>query len=392
MPILFVTFATREWGRGYASATEHYTGTMATVHHPTMRTPTSRSPSAPTLLLLAGALASLTTVIPAPRAAAQQQSFSDVPPTHVAFQAVEYLRSQGIISGYADGTFQPQRKVNRAEAVKIIVAPLVKPEELAQAVTTVYNDVPAGAWYLAYIELARQRFNIIDGPPKKTAFAGERPVIKAEFLKMVLLAHRVDPNAFSEIRLPLAIDVTSPQEWYYPYLRYALTSSMTMVGEDGLLSPGRELTRGEVALLLHRFLMYREGRRTQALLSEAESELLNILGFLEKNDITMAEYASARALLAARGAHARQPDVPIVRGALKVTEGFRSLVRAYRAGVTQDFPGAIALAREAWQLADQAKQMSPALGTIADQVQASAKTMADSAREWLQKQGAPPPA
>lgn len=308
------------------------------------------------------------------------QSFSDVPAGHAAFEAVEYLKAQGIIAGYADGTFKPNAKVNRAEAVKILIAPLVNAQQLGQFATTQYQDIPADAWYKSYVEAARQSFGIIDGPPKTILFHGDRPVLKAEFMKMLLLANKIDVNAYSEIKLPLSLDVTNPDEWFYPYIRYAMSASITMISGDGYLSPGREVTRSDVALFMHRFMMYREGRRTQALLSEAETEIHNILESLDKNDITQAEYASARALIAARGAHASKPNEGIVQGAVKTTEAFRALVRAYRAGVAGDLDTVINLASEAWNLSAKAKELDPTLAPLSDQVQQTAKNMADSAR------------
>jgi hypothetical protein len=315
--------------------------------------------------------------------AQEARSFSDVPPNHAAYQAVEYLKERGVISGYPDGTFQPDKKVNRAEAAKIIVAPLLSAEELGQFTTTVFADVPEGVWYLPYVESARQRFGIIDGPPKKTSFYGEKPVLKVEFLKMLELAHGVDPNAYGEIRLPLSSDVRNPDEWFYPYLRYALAASMTMVGTDGLLNPGSELTRGQVALLLHRLLMYKEGRRTQALLSETETEILNVLQGLDAQDVEQAEFASARALLAARGAHASRPDESLVKSALKTAEGFRALVQAYRAGLNGEYAEVVRLSGEGWNLAASVREFSPALSSVADQMQGIAKSMADEARKLM---------
>src|SRR3989338_9070518 len=293
---------------------------------------------------------------------AQTPSFRDVPQSHIAFDAVEYLKAEGIIAGYADGTLKPDQKIDRAAVVKILISPLVTPQQLGQfGPTTVYQDIPSGAWYLPYVEAARQAFGIVDGPPKKSMFYGERNIQKAEFLKMLLIANKADAGAFGEIRLPLATDVANPDEWYYPYMRYAISSSLTLVTQNGLLSPGRELTRGDVALFMHRYAMYKEGRRTQALLDEAE-------------------YASVRSLLAARGAHASRPDESIVKAAVKTTESFRALVRAYRSGVSGDLDNVIALAGEAWNLAEQAKKLDMHLSKLVDQVQATAKNMADSAR------------
>lgn len=335
--------------------------------------------------------AALGLLFPAAVALAQapQQSFSDVPPSHLAFQAVEYLKAQGIIAGYGDGTFRPGNMVNRAEAVKIIVAPLVPADQFPTLLSAVYGDVPPVAWFAPYVEIARAKLGIIDGPPKTMLFAGERPVKKAEFLKMLFLAHKIDPGAFGEIRLPLALDVPNPDEWYYPYMRYALTASVTMVSADGNLAPGRALTRTDVAILLHRLLMYRQGRRTQALLTEAETEIANIIDFIGRNDVQNAELASARALLAARGAHASQPEVSLVQAALKITESFRALVRAYRAGVSRQFDDAIALAGEAWHLAERGSALHAQLANVAGKVQQIAKTMADNAR-MLKAQAAAP--
>ena len=313
---------------------------------------------------------------------ADEDSFSDLPEDHYAHNAVMFLKSKNIISGYEDGTFKPEKSVNRAEALKMIVAPLITDEQLAQAkeANTVFSDVNNDDWYKPYVELARAA-KIIDGPPKKEQFNGGNAVIKVEFMKMVQEAFGAKPKmAFSEIKLPLSQDVTNTDEWFYPYMRYGITTSMTMISEEGTLSPGKELTRAETAVILYRFIMYEQDRRTQALLSEAESEILIILSFLEQDNITEAEYASARALLAARGAHASKPDESIVQGAVKITEAFRALVRGYRAGVNRDFDETVRLAGEAWNLSDRAKEKNTELKKIADQVQAISKNMADSAR------------
>lgn len=331
--------------------------------------------------IIVGAVAALAFQMSSPAFAQETpQSFTDVPRSHTAFEAIEYLKSKGIISGYADGTFKPDKKVNRAESVKILVAPLVNAQQLGQFSGTLFQDIPEGAWYMSYVEAAYRSFGIIDGPPAIVQFFGERPVKKVEFIKMLLLANKVDSNAYSEIKLPLSVDVTNPDEWFYPYMRYAISSSMTMISADGTLSPGRELTRADVALFLHRYLMYKEGRRTQALLSEAETEIHNILSSLDKNDITQAEHASARALLAARGALTSRPSEPVVKGAVKTTEAFRALVRAYRAGVSGDLDAVIKLASDAWNLAGQARELDPNITKISEQVQTTAKNMADSAR------------
>ncbi len=321
-------------------------------------------------------------VVATPTAAfAQTAPFKDVPASHPAAQAIEYLKSKGIIGGYADGTFKPDAKVNRAEAIKIIVAPYVAPEVLATASESVYADVPAGSWFLPYVEAGRQMLKIIDGPPAKPNFLPTSNVKKAEFIKMLLIANKVDPSTtLGEIRSGLATDVTNPDEWFYPHMRFAVASSMTMVTEDGALNPGQELTRSQVALLLYRLEMFKQGRRTQALLTEAETEILNVLKLFESKDIANAELAATRSTVAARGALISAPDEAIVKGAVKISEGFQSLVQAYKSGLSGDLDGTIAKSGAAWNSAAKAIEFSPGLKQVAEQMQGIAKSLADEAR------------
>src|SRR2546423_35178 len=47
-------------------------------------------------------------------------TFSDVPPDAYYAAAVSYLACQGVIGGYADGTFQPGNPATRGQLAKIV--------------------------------------------------------------------------------------------------------------------------------------------------------------------------------------------------------------------------------------------------------------------------------
>lgn len=311
-------------------------------------------------------------------------SFKDVPSTHPAYDAIEYLKSMGIVNGYADGTFQPAKSVNRAEALKLILTPVLPQDGLNIYKKSPFTDVPEGSWFLPYVESARATLGIIAGPPEKTAFNPANPVQKAEFLKMFLLTQRIDVGgSYAELSKPLTPDVGTA-DWHFPYMRYALASSMVLVDEQGLLYPGKNLTRGDIAQMIYHFTMYQDGRRTQSLLSEAESDIVNIMTMIEKEELVHAQYASARATLAARGALTEDPDKAVVKGAVKTAEGFGLIVESYRAGKEGRLDDAIRLAGEAWTAAGRAQELSPSLSGVATQMQTLAKKLADSAREMKQ--------
>ena len=326
-------------------------------------------------------LASLVLTAVVPGAFAQATPFKDVPPNSSMYSAVAYLRDKGIMKGYEDGTFRPTQKVNRAEAVKIVLAPFVTQEQLDNAPVPVHTDVTKEDWFAPYVSLGVSKFGILDGPPKAATFQAGNPVLRVQFLKMFFLANKIDVNGnYSEIKLPLSADVQNTSEWYYPSIRMAVATSMMMVAQDGTMTPAKELTRGDIALLLYRYYMYKDARRTQALLDETETEIVNVLQQLDKKEISQAEYASARALIAARGALSSKPDESIVKGAVKIAEGFQLLVRAYKAGVDGKLTDVLQLTGDAWHLAEKAKEYSPNLATVSAQMQTIAKNMADEAR------------
>ncbi len=317
--------------------------------------------------------------------AQENSSFSDVSKNHPAYQAILYLRDQGLIKGYADGTFKPNQEVDRAAAVKMILAGRITEEQVKGILNPGFTDVPADAWYAGYIAKATE-FGIIDPPTKNPAFNGGRSVVLAEFLKILLLAQQVDVSAYSEIKLPFSPDVSDTGAWFYPYVRVALASSLLQVDTKGMLHPAKKLTRGDVALTVYHLLMYKANRRTQALLSLTETELSsNVLSNLSPQGLPFAKMARARALLAVRGALTSRPDSQIVKGAVKVTEGFGALVEAYEAGSAGRSDDAISLAGKAYQLAIQSKEFSPSLEPIATSMQTIAHDMAEEARKLKTK-------
>lgn len=58
--------------------------------------------------------------------AATADSFNDVPKDHWSYQALDYLAKDGIVEGYADGTFQGNRAMTRYEMASIVAKAMQK--------------------------------------------------------------------------------------------------------------------------------------------------------------------------------------------------------------------------------------------------------------------------
>ncbi len=308
------------------------------------------------------------------------KTFTDMQPGDFGYEAVADLVAKGVFSGYPDGTFRPQQRVTRSEALKIITAALMTPEEESAKVRSDFSDVANDSWFLPYLSWSVEK-SVIDPASKTPSFHPSNSVLRVEFLKMLFKAYNVNINAFGEVTLPLSSDVTDAKQWYYPYMRYAVSSAVSVAPVTGLLTPSRELTRVDSAVLLYRFFEYRDGNKNQALLDQTRAEIVTTLDALEKNDLKRAEYASVRALLTARGAHESKPDEAATKVAVKTAEAIRALVRAYKAGIENKIDDVIKLSQDAWFIADQARKISPSASTIAAQIQEYAKTFADSARK-----------
>lgn len=331
-------------------------------------------------VLIAAFLLPAGIVLHAVAAVDAQSSFRDVPANSSLSTIVTYLKTRGILSGYDDGTFRPDSRVNRAEALKILVnakGGLGKSSLPASG----FTDVADASWFAPFVAYGLQVLHIIDGPPKAKTFAPDKTIREIEFLKMLFSSQGVPTDAFSDIALPLSIDAQDASAWYYPYARYGIASSVIQIDTAGSLQLSKELTRGDIANLLYRFFMYKDGRRTQALLTEEETELMNVLQMLQQKDLSQAQFAASRALLAARGAKESKPALLLVSGAVKIAEAFQQLVTAYKVGTEGRFDETVALAQTAWKLADQAERLSPQLQSLSGNVKQLSKNIADEARK-----------
>ncbi|NJP03779.1 S-layer homology domain-containing protein, partial [Candidatus Gracilibacteria bacterium] len=200
-------------------------------------------------------------------------AFSDVAFTDKIYPATQYLNSQGVIKGYSDNTFQPDKVINRAEAVKIILSAAEIPV-LESISTPSFRDVPSDSWFAPFVE---QGLTLKIVTPQEK-FDPTREVNRAEFLKMMCLALQVDPNKYT-------LDVKSvdaPDDaWFAPYINFAIKFDILDRAADQKAFPEKSITRREAADMLFRTLQKGHALRVQTLLDLTENQLIATLQFLE---------------------------------------------------------------------------------------------------------------
>jgi len=195
----------------------------------------------------------------------QTDAFSDVHVGDDHFMAIKFLKDRHIIDGYSDGTFQPEKQINRAEALKIILGTInkVQPKTAATSTTAkTFSDVPSDAWYAPYVQKGVAN-DIVGGYPDGT-FQPEKTINKVESLKMVLLEENHE--------LPVTIDQPPYNDvpvdvWFAPYAQVSQDRGLFLETRSGGDLNGDEmLNRGDFAELIYRLLEssnnYHFGRAT----------------------------------------------------------------------------------------------------------------------------------
>lgn len=137
-------------------------------------------------------LVSVLLLSPLTPVASAAASFSDVPSTHPNAEAIVYVKAEGIVDGYADGTFRPNQTINRAEFTKIILEATQERASCAAASKT-FSDVQSDAWFSAYVCRGKE-LGVIGGYPDGTFRPGST-INFAEAAKIVAQAHRYSVTA-----------------------------------------------------------------------------------------------------------------------------------------------------------------------------------------------------
>ena len=107
---------------------------------------------------------------------------------HWIYPYLKSARFENIIQGYGDNTFRPDKEINRAEAVKILLEALKV--DLAVDTPAIYNDIDRDAWYMDYLNFATAK-GIVNGYGDGTFRPGSN-MSRAEAVKIVYMIFGVD--------------------------------------------------------------------------------------------------------------------------------------------------------------------------------------------------------
>jgi hypothetical protein len=180
-----------------------------------------------------------------------ENPFNDISFEHPEFEEIVALYYKGVISGYPDGTFRPDNKINRAEFLKFVVEAtkvdftLIDKEDLFDC----FEDVNGVSkhWFAPFVCSAKHKGWV--GGYSDGTFLPSRNIGKAEGLKIILSAFGFSVPEFDTFVVIPYSDI-SPDDWFLGVAKVGKDNKLISVGEK--FNAGWELTRADVARMIYR--------------------------------------------------------------------------------------------------------------------------------------------
>lgn len=156
---------------------------------------------------------------------------------HKYEEAIQYICDNKIVNGYDDGTYKPDRTINRAELLKIIIEAVFVDEFEIYANTDCFNDVPSNEWYTKYVCFAKEEGIVI-------GYFGDifKPAQEISFVEALKIA-----------MVGFVYDFEEATPWYKDIVIQA--SIFNFIPLD-ITQFNQYFTRGQMAELITRILKY----------------------------------------------------------------------------------------------------------------------------------------
>ena len=169
------------------------------------------------------------------------------PVTFVNRKAAELNRTDHLafLSGYANGTFEPDRNMTRAEVTTMFARLLTEQMAADQTYSNTFSDVAKSHWAANYIGYMQQ-FGIITGYADGS-FRPDASVTRAEFAAIASRFETLTEGTKSFSDVPSS-------HWAAKYINFAATRGWVNGYADGTFRPNNSITRAEVAAVTCRLL------------------------------------------------------------------------------------------------------------------------------------------
>lgn len=186
------------------------------------------------------------------RAVGAYTGFPDVAADFWAADSIAAAAARGLVSGYEDGMFRPDRAVTRAELVTMLWRLSGSP---TADDTTFFSDVPPGSWFFSAIAWAVQA-GYVQGKSAEL-FDPDGAVTRQEVMT-ILFRHSGAGAAASDYDDLAFSDREEIASWAKAAVSWAVSQGLMTGVADGVLAPNGQTTRAQMATILVRYTGWQE--------------------------------------------------------------------------------------------------------------------------------------
>lgn len=165
--------------------------------------------------------------------------FRDVGTSHWAYQDITALTGKKIISGYDNGTYQPNGNVTRAQAAKILYNALGLTEKPSKKLS--FRDIK-GHWAEDYISVLTEKGIFSDA----ARFNPNQDLTRSQMAKII-----VESFDFTKTSTKKFNDV-NPSVWYGGYVSKLYASGVTKGIDEKRFNPNGKVSRAQMAAFVNR--------------------------------------------------------------------------------------------------------------------------------------------
>ncbi len=178
--------------------------------------------------------------------------FKDINTTHWGLKNIIKMNVRGVVTGYTDGTFQPNKAITQVEAVLMTIRNMGVADRISTIDTNQELPVDVPQWVTDYYK-AEMLFAVQEGliVPSEDNFNSAAGATRAWVTQLIVRSIGKDSEAaLLSGEMPAVGDAATIPEWARGYINAAIKYKLVNGYPDNTFRPYRYVTRAEMVKLL----------------------------------------------------------------------------------------------------------------------------------------------
>ena len=174
-------------------------------------------------------------------------SFTDLQKEHWAYEPIMEMANKGILNGYPDGTFLPDKSITRAEFAKILVLAL---DLETNGKNIEFQDVSSNHWSYKYVQAAAKYLSAYRDDRNNLMYMPDAKAVREDVAVAIVIASGHENDKYSLKTLDKFSDKDQISSNLRKYVAIAVEDGLMSGHSNGTFEPRGYLTRAQVSKLM----------------------------------------------------------------------------------------------------------------------------------------------